>query len=367
MPKTAKKFKITPELRSEIEKLIEERVTTVQISVGDLNELKQIVKLLAEAQIKTEERLHILTQRIDDLTQKVSQLAEAQIKTEERLNILTQRVDQLTERVDDLTQRLNQLTQRVDSLTQRVDDLTQRLNQLTQRVDSLTQRVDELAQGLSQLTKRVDQLTERVDDLTQRLNQLTQRVDSLTQRVDELAQGLSQLTKRVDQLAERVDGLTQSMKELADAQKKTELAIVELSSEFEKMRKLFGNLSDAIGYGLEDRAIKSLPKLLERDHNIKVEGELRRLFLKTDEGWYTEVNIFGFGIKDNKRIAIIGEGKSQLSKNGVDEFIKKKLQKLTKTYPDMFPVMVTYMVAEPDVEEYAKSNGIVIYFSYNFD
>lgn len=64
MPKATKKFEISPKSKREIEKLIEKRVAAIKI--------KLIVKSLAEAQIKTKQRLNILTQRICDLEQKVS-------------------------------------------------------------------------------------------------------------------------------------------------------------------------------------------------------------------------------------------------------------------------------------------------------
>ena len=35
--------------------------------------------------------------------------------------------------------------------------------------------------------------------------------------------------------------------------------------------------------------------------------------------------------------------------------------RLTPLYPDIFPLMVTYMVTAPDVEAYAHEMGVAVY------
>jgi len=60
-----------------------------------------------------------------------------------------------------------------------------------------------------------------------------------------------------------------------------------------------------------------------------------------------EVNIIGEGEKNGRKITIIGESKSQLSKRNVDEFIKKKLERLEEVYKEIFPVLITHMVSPP--------------------
>jgi hypothetical protein len=62
----------------------------------------------------------------------------------------------------------------------------------------------------------------------------------------------------------------------------------------------------------------------------------------------------------------MGESKSQLSKNKIDEFIRKKLKRLEGVYPDLFPIIITHMISEPDVAGYAEEQGIHLYYSYQF-
>jgi len=132
------------------------------------------------------------------------------------------------------------------------------------------------------------------------------------------------------------------------------------------MRRELGGLSITVGYRLEDEAIKALPKLLKRDFGLKIEGRLKRGFVKDKEGKDIEVNIIGDARRNGKRVTIIGEGKSQLSKNAVDEFLKKKIKRLEAVYKEIFPVLVTYMISEPDLENYSKQKGIALYYSYDF-
>ncbi len=62
----------------------------------------------------------------------------------------------------------------------------------------------------------------------------------------------------------------------------------------------------------------------------------------------------------------MGETKSQLLKNDVDSFVRRKLNRLEGVFEEMFPVLVTHMTSSSDVEEYAKEKGIVLYYSYDF-
>jgi cell division protein FtsB len=76
---------------------------------AELLELPALVRLLAEAQVRTE-------QRLDRLTEQVAALAEAQTRTEQRLGQLADRVDRLAEQVAALTTQAQDLVSDVGSL-----------------------------------------------------------------------------------------------------------------------------------------------------------------------------------------------------------------------------------------------------------
>jgi hypothetical protein len=77
-----------------------------------------------------------------------------------------------------------------------------------------------------------------------------------------------------------------------------------------------------------------------------------------------EVNIFGTAERDGEEVVIVGESKSQLSKNDVDRFLRRTIDVLRGLYPQILPLLVTHMTSEPDVEEYARSLGVALYYSY---
>src|SRR3989338_5240403 len=173
----------------------------------------------------------------------------------------------------------------------------------------------------------------------------------------------------VKELAEAQKRTEIKVGELAEAQKRTEEEIKKLTKTVKNVQKNLGGLSHAVGYHLEDRAYKTLPLLLKRDLGIEVEGKLIRRFFVYGRGKKDEVNIYGRGIKDGKEVVIIGESKSQLSKDDIDDFldIVDRVTDYTKSADkENVLIAVSYSV-EPDIEEYAKKKDIKIYWSYELD
>jgi len=286
-----KEIRMTPSMRREIIKIVDERIREAHVTREDFTELKNIVKELAEAQRNSE-------QRLTRLEIAVNELAEAQRNSEQRLT-------------------------------------------------RLEIAVNELAEAQKRTEQRVEELAEAQRNSEQRLTRL------------EIA---------VNELAEAQKRTEQRVEELAQAQKRTEEELRKLIEEHSKTREQLGGLSITVGYILENEAMRALPTLLEEEFGLKVEGRLVRKFLTDINGNPMEVNIFGEAIKDGERFLIVGESKSQLSTGGVDEFIRKKLDRLSK--PEgigLFPILVTHMITAPDVVNYALSKGIRrVYYSYEF-
>jgi len=178
----------------------------------------------------------------------------------------------------------------------------------------------------------------------------------------------NELKEIVRELAEAQKRTEERVEELAAAQKRTEEELRKLVVEHSKTREQLGGLSMTVGYILENEAMKALPRLLEEEFGLRVEGRLVRKFLVDVQGNPMEVNIVGEAARDGERYLLVGESKSQLSKGGVNEFLRKKLGRLPKAAGlEFFPVLVTHMVTAPDVVEYALSRGIKrVYYSYEF-
>jgi hypothetical protein len=119
-------------------------------------------------------------------------------------------------------------------------------------------------------------------------------------------------------------------------------------------------------YELADKSYKALPELLKLDYGITVTSSLIRQFVNDKQGKDIQVNIIGQAERNGKKIMIIGDVKSQLSKNDTDEFIIKKINRLKSVYEEIFPIMIIHKTTGPDVEAYVKSKGIALYYSYDF-
>ncbi len=139
-----------------------------------VQDYQDLVRLLQEhPEWREELRRSLFSEDLLALPMIVRQLAEAQQRTEERLNILTQRVDALTQRVDALTQRVEALAEaqqrteeRLNALTQRVDALAEAQQRTEERLATLTDQVRVLAEGLQQLTDTVGRLKGQVLERT---------------------------------------------------------------------------------------------------------------------------------------------------------------------------------------------------------
>ncbi|MBC7104327.1 MAG: chordopoxvirus fusion protein [Firmicutes bacterium] len=230
-------------------------------------------------------------------------------------------------------------------------DLTNRLVTAAEFVE-----LKEIVRELAEAQKRTEQ---RLDSLTQHMEELAQAQKRTEQRLEELAEAQKRTEQRLDSLAWRVE-------ELAQAQKRTEEALLKLVEEHDKTREQLGGLSITVGYILENEAYKALPELLRRDFGLEVEGRLKRTWVALGDGRYVEVNIIGDGLLADRKVKIVGEAKAQLSKKHVDKFVRTRLNKVKDVFPEVFPVLVTHMISEPDVEEYVRERGIALYYSYDF-
>ncbi|OAD20777.1 hypothetical protein THIOM_003498, partial [Candidatus Thiomargarita nelsonii] len=175
----------------------------------------------------------------------------------------------------------------------------------------------------------------------------TSYFNELKSIVKELATSQQRTERRVEELAvaqqrteQRVEELAVAQKELATAQQRTETKLQQLIDEHKDTRKQVGGLATTVGYRLEDLAYKGLPPLLKRDFGLIVQGQLKRTYLTDNQGKELEVNITGQALIDGKTVTIIGESKSQLSKNHIDSFIRKRLQRFEGVVQKVFPVLV---------------------------
>ncbi len=232
-------------------------------------------------------------------------------------------------------------------------------------ITKVWEAIGELAEAQKRTEERLTRLEKVVEELAETQKRTEERLTRLEKVVEELAEAQKRTEQRVNELAEAQKRTEQRVNELAEAQKRTEESLRNLITEFGEMKKQIGGITDTIGYTLENEAFKHLPQLLLKDLGIKIEEKIKRTYLKNIEGEEKEVNIYGIGKRNGEEVTIIGEAKSQLSKNEIDRFLKR-IEKFKGLYKNIVPIMVTHMISEPDAEDYAKAKGIKIYYSYDF-
>ena len=105
------RFTITPELKRQIKKIIDERINEVHVTKEDFSELKAIVsdiaisiRELAEAQKRTE-------LRVEEISKTQNELAEAQKRTELRVEELSKSQNELAEAQKRTEVRMEELTE----------------------------------------------------------------------------------------------------------------------------------------------------------------------------------------------------------------------------------------------------------------
>jgi len=313
-----------------LDALIQEHVRTEVREATD--PLQVTLRQLAAAQARTEEQLNRLSQRVEEL-------AEAQRRTEERLGALGRRVDELAEAQRRTEQRVEELAEAQKRTEQRVAELAEAQKRTEERLEALGRRVDELAEAQKRTEQRVEELAEAQKRTEQRLEELAEAQKRTEERVEALARRMEELTGRVEELADRLG---------------------------ETNRQL-GGLAETVGYTLENAAYRALPGLLARDHGVRLVEGLRRDFVVDAGGQAWEVNILGRAEVSGQVVWVVGESKVQLSRNDVDRFVRRRLERLEPVLGRVLPVLVAHMVSEPGVREYARSQGVSVYLSYEFE
>ena len=236
---------------------------------------------------------------------------------------------------------------------------------------AVLKRLDALESALRQLAEEMRQsqelLAQRVEE------QLAAHRRETDERFRELREEQQRMYAEFQEYRKQTD---QRFRELAEAQRRTEERVAalaqamlqmrqEFKAEIQEIRRQLGGLSQTVGYTLENEAMKRLPDLLQ-EVGIRVEGRLKRGYVRDSEGRFLEVNIFGTGYRNGEQVTLVGESKAQLSRNDVDRFLHRTVESLQGAYPNIVPLLVTHIASDPEVEQYARSLGVLVYYSYEF-
>ena len=166
-----------PEWRDELRRLL---------LSDELLSLPEVVRELAQAQRRTEDRLSALTEaqqrteeRLNALAGIVKELVEAQRRTEERL-------DALAGTVKELVEAQQRTEERLDALAGTVKGLVEAQQRTEERLNALAGTVKELVEAQQRTEKRLDTLSEGQQRLTEGQQRLTDTVGGMKDRMLEI-------------------------------------------------------------------------------------------------------------------------------------------------------------------------------------
>jgi len=108
------------------------------VKTSDFNELKGIVRELAQAQQRTEQRMEELARAQQRTEQRMEELARAQQRTEQRVEELAQAQQRTEQRVEELAQAQQRTEQRMEELAQQVSIVALGLTQVRSEVGGLS-------------------------------------------------------------------------------------------------------------------------------------------------------------------------------------------------------------------------------------
>ncbi|GIV21377.1 MAG: hypothetical protein KatS3mg023_3128 [Armatimonadota bacterium] len=279
---------------------------------------------------------------------------------------LRQMVRENTQAIAELREAVNRLFEITEQHSREIAELRQMVRENTQAIAELREATQRNTEAIAELREATQRNTEAIAELREAVNRLLQVTEQHSREIAELRQQTAELVQVTQQHSQEIGNLQRMMQQLIQVQQQTQEDIRRLTQGLDDLRKQVGGLSITVGYTIENEAYKALPRLLARDFGIEIEGDLKRQFVADNTGEYIEVNIFGQARRNGDIITIVGESKAQLSKNDVDAFVRRKLQRLQGAYPNPFPILVTHMISERDVEEYARQQGIAVYYSYQF-
>jgi DNA repair exonuclease SbcCD ATPase subunit len=152
----------------------EEIAETVKRS--DFEELKAVVRELAEAQKRTEQRVEELAEAQKRTEQRVEELAEAQKRTEQRVEELAEAQKRTEQRVEELAEAQKRTEQRVEELAEAQKRTEQRVEELAEAQKRTEQRVEELAEAQKRTEEELRTLIKGQKEIRQELGGLSHTV-----------------------------------------------------------------------------------------------------------------------------------------------------------------------------------------------
>ncbi|MEM2237370.1 MAG: hypothetical protein QW351_03225 [Candidatus Caldarchaeum sp.] len=184
----------------------------------------------------------------------------------------------------------------------------------------------------------------------------------ILKRLDRLEEGQNKLWESQNKLWEEVRSLREGQNRLEESMARLHDAVALLARTQGELAKQVGGLSETIGFGLEDIARVVVPGWLQRHEGIVMAEEFTRKWITVD-GEEIEVNLYGEGEKDGRKLVIIGEAKSRIYKREVEAFDACAEKIAANISQQTYKFMFGYLI-HPTAEEEARKRKIKLIASY---
>ena len=286
--------------------------------------------------------------KLDDIDPQLRQVLLSMLEELER-----QREESVTKK------EFNELKEIVRDLGKTIKELAEAQKRTEARLEAFEKQTEE---NFNRVWKAINELTEAQKRTEARLEAFEKQTEENFNRVWETINELTKAQKRTEARVE----------ELAEAQKKTEEEITKLvkrmdafEGRLEKVEGRLEGISNSVGYSLENAAYKALPRLLAERYGLEVEGRLIRRYLTVNQK-EIQINIYGYGRKNGKRLLVLGECKVRPSRKEVGRFEKYARRIAKQEGTEAFLLFVAHDFP-PKIEQLLQEKGIMYFWSYELD
>jgi len=177
---------------------------------------------------------------------------------------------------DVLLKETREIKDQISKVWEVIKELTEAQKRTEQEIEKIWNAIKELTEA----QKRTEEAQRRTEEELASFRKTTEEnFNKVWTAIIELAKAQKRTEQRVEELAQAQKRTEQKFRELAEAQKKTEESLKKLIEDHRRTREKLEGLSDSFGYLLEDRAMKSLPKILKENYNFDVVEKLRRDYI----------------------------------------------------------------------------------------
>jgi DNA repair exonuclease SbcCD ATPase subunit len=319
-----------------------------------IEKLEKTMKEGFERQEKENERIW---QNIERIWQAMNERFERQAQENEKI---WQAIKEGFERQEKENQRIWQAIEELRKDMKEGFERQEKENKkIWQNIERIWQSIEKLEntmkEGFEKQAQENEKIWQAIKEGFERQEKENQRI---WQAIEELRKDMKEGFEKQAKENERIWQAIEKTNERLD---KLILAFEKAEKRNEQTRKQVGVLTDNFGYLLEDRAIRTLPKLLKERYGFEITEPLRRDFIEIN-GKYIEVNIYGKARKNDEEFIIIGEAKTRITNKAIIGF----LEKCNNFEGKQFRIMIGYLIT-PKIKQILENNNIIFINSYELE